>query len=192
MMIDNSLITTEWIIEDIVGGQGLEMSDDGHNCNINLYSCDLEKDYVHELFGFEIDTSLSALFPDIYINVPIGTYKDIYEHEIRYSYTAYSFLQKLIPEKVKMIAGAELASVTFSILHEIGHWKHFCDLNYNPIEYCEYDALERNNFLQLYGDNLESCEALKKYRDISSEKAADKYALSNIQSSLEFIINKNI
>lgn len=116
MMVDNSLITTEWIIENIVGGQGLEMSDDGYYCNINLYSCDLEKDYTHELFGFEIDTSLSALFPDIYINVPIGTCKDIYEHEIRYSYTAYSFLQKLIPEKLKMIAGAELAGVTFSIL----------------------------------------------------------------------------
>ena len=56
MMVDNSLITTEWIIENIVGGQGLEMSDDGYNCNINLYSCDLEKDYTHELFGFEIDT----------------------------------------------------------------------------------------------------------------------------------------
>lgn len=192
MLFENSLITTDWIFENLVGEQGLEMSTNGYKCNINLYRCNLEKDYVHELFGFEIDTSMSVLSPDIYINVPIGTCKDIYEHEIRYSYVAHSFLQKLIPEKVKEIAGLELASVTFSILHEIGHWKYFCHLNLTPIEYCEYDALERNKFLQLYGENLESSEALKSYRKISSEAATDKYALLNIQSSVEHIINKNI
>ena len=190
MIVDNSLITTESIIECIVGSQGLPISSNGYKCYINLYKCNLKENYVHELFGFEIDSSISAFNPDIYINVPSGTCKEIYKHEIEYSHAAREFMNKLIPDKIKSDFGVEFVSVTFSILHEIGHWKHFCDLNYSPMEYCKYDALERKEFFDLYANHLVSYDAFCRYRDIASEKAADKYALAYIQSSIELITKK--
>lgn len=173
MIAENRFITTELIMDKVIGNKGLKKASNGYTCSISLYKCNLEEDFVHDLFNFEIDTSFSMLSPDIYINIPSGTCKDVYEHGTRYSNAAQSFLLNLIPKSIREAVGVELAFVTFSVLHEIGHWEHFCRLKCTPIEYCEHDSMERTEFLCLYGDKLESQEALKKYRDISSEKAAD-------------------
>ena len=58
------------------------------------------------------------------------------------------------------------------------------------MEYCKYDALERKEFFDLYANDLVSYDAFCRYRDIASEKAADKYALAYIQSSIELITKK--
>ena len=181
-------ITTKQIIDAVVDKQGLAVSPKGYICNISLYNCNLREDFVHMLFGFEIDSSISLFNPDIVINIPNGECSDIFEHDYTYSNKIMKMLLNLIPMNIKKSYGNELSYVTFSVLHEIGHWKYLCDMNWTPIEYQENDSVEREHFLTLYGEKLASEDAFLNYRQISSEKAADKYALSMLENCLERIV----
>lgn len=181
-------ITTKQIIETIVDKQGLTVSPKGYICNISLYNCNLREDFVHMLFGFEIDLSISFFRPDIVINIPNGECSDIFEHDYKYSNKIMKMLLKLIPTTIQERYGNELSYVTFSVLHEIGHWKYLCDMNWTANEYQENDSVERKYFLTLFGENIESEDAFLSYRQISSEKAADKYAFSKLENCLERIV----
>ena len=163
------MLTTSQILDVIIGSQGLKKSANGYECKINLYKCNLKVKQVYNLIEFGIDPTMSRLHPLISINAPISTCED------------------MIPDYIKETYGDEFSIVTFSILHEVGHWEYFCKMNYTPIEYGEKEKIRRK---EVYVNNWEEDKMAKEYRNIESEKVADKYALNRLEETLKNIVNK--
>ena len=158
----------------------------GYQCNFSLYRCNLDRDDVPNLFEFEIDKSLSVSNPYITINFPDADINEIYKHDEKFNQDKLNYMMKMFSEDIIRKYGKELTYIAFSILHEVGHWKYFCDNNYSPQEYEENDSIERKNFYkENTGKNTE--ESFLKYRKITSEKEADKYAMSKLEDALESI-----
>lgn len=160
----------------------------GFKCYFSLYRCNLSRNDVHDLFEFEIDKSLSVFNPSILISIPEGEVGEIYSHDEKYNYDKLNYMMQIFSEDTLKEYGKELTYVVFSILHEVGHWEYICNNNYSPQEYEEKDSVERKSF---YENNKEkNSEAVFwKYREITSEKEADKYAISELNNALKSITN---
>lgn len=94
----------------------------------------------------------------------------------------------------------KLAYVIYVILHEVGHWLDFKGSGKSSLEYNLWDSEFRNrskefarNINAIPGhkaDELKHAkEAVDMYKNIPSEKAADKYAFENIKARLEIVRN---
>ncbi len=182
-------MTTNEIIDILFeGSKELHIESKGYKCQICLYKCNLSRNDVYNLFNFEVDDSLSAFNPRSSISIPEGEIKEIYKHDEKYNQDKLSYMMKIFPEDIIKQYGKELTYVVFSILHEVGHWMYICNKNYSPQEFKEKDSLERKNFYKENG-NDDSEEAFWRYREITSEKAADKYAIIKLNDALEAIVN---
>lgn len=160
----------------------------GYKCYFNLYKCSLKNDDVHNLFDFQFEKTFSAFHPKILINIPEGEIIDVFKHDEKYNYKELNYLLKMFSEDIIKEYGKELTYIVFCILHEVGHWVYMCNNDYSPQEYEEKDFNERKMF---YENNVEitSEESFQKYREITSEKEADKYAIEKLQGALEAIVN---
>lgn len=185
-------MTTKQIIEILIGADyklDKEVKD-GKWCSVSLYRCNLQCNLVDVLFTLEIDHSLSVNNPRIYINIPDGDVEEIYQHECKYSPKNLEMFMTLIPTRLVEKFGKELSFVVFSILHEIGHWEYICNNMISPVEYEQQDCLEREIVkCKLEEANTEEGieEVFWSYRDITSEKEADKFALQELEVCLEKI-----
>ena len=168
--------------------KGHHRTSKGFKCYFNLYRCNLSRDDVHNLFEFEIDKSLSVFNPSILISIPEGEVGEIYSHDEKYNYDKLNYMMQIFPEDILKEYGKELTYVVFSILHEVGHWEYICDNNYSPQEYEENDFVERKLFYENHKGN-DSEETFWEYREITSEKKADKYAISELNNALKSITN---
>ncbi len=160
----------------------------GFKCYFSLYRCNLSRNDVHNLFEFEIDKSLSVFNPSILISIPEGEVGEIYSHDEKYNYDKLNYMMQIFSKDILIEYGKELTYVVFSILHEVGHWEYICDNNYSPQEYEENDFVERKLFYENHKEN-DSEEAFWEYREITSEKEADKYAISELNNALKSITN---
>lgn len=140
--------------------------------------------------GKEYDTSELGVY---FANVDIEKY---YEFENKYNPCqlkevmndiSYLFILNFVDEPI--------IYATYVTLHEIGHWINFKKSGMTSIEYAKWDSefrrqpSEYSNFVREMPDNhpmkwIYAKEAVKKYRDIPSEKLADEYAFKNLRSSL--------
>lgn len=69
-----------------------------------------------------------------------------------------------------------LIYATYVILHELGHWINFKESNMSSLEYCIWDSNYRKE-----------AHSNEMYKNIPSEKEADKFALDNIKEYLKKI-----
>ena len=182
-------MTTNKIVNILFqGSKELNKMSKGFKCHFNLYKCDLSRDSIYNLFEFEIDKSLSAFNPSIFICIPDGEVSEIYKHDEQYNYNKLKYMMQIFPQDTIKKYGKELIYVVFSILHEVGHWEYICNNNYSPQEYEEKDSAERKLFYENITEN-DSEAAFWSYRKITSEKEADKYAMSELKYALESIVN---
>ena len=152
------MLTTSQILDVIIGSQGLKKSANGYECKINLYKCNLKVKQVYNLIEFGIDPTMSRLHPLISINAPISTCEEIYKYDEEYFNVEQKNLLDMIPDYIKETYGDEFSIVTFSILHEVGHWEYFCKMNYTPIEYGEKEKIRRK---EVYVNNWEEDKMAK-------------------------------
>ena len=140
------------------------------------------------MFEFEIDKSLSALNLSILISIPEGEVGEIYRYDEKYNYDKLNYIMQIFPEDTLKEYGKDLTYVVFSILHEVGHWEYICNNNYSPQEFEEKDSIERKSFYE-NNKELDTEETFWEYRKITSEKEADRYAMSELVNALESITN---
>lgn len=167
------------ILED---GKTLPLSPKGYVCRVGLFSCDLHQNKVPSLFEFQIDYTFSLVNPQISISIPIGTVEEIYEHEYKFNRNILKLFMTLINKKTNDNYDKKLSFVTFSILHEIGHWNYFCESDFSPKDYEISDGPFREKVIKMVGNEDELFWA---YRNIPSEAAADKWALEHINNYLD-------
>ena len=170
------------------GSKEYHRTSKGFKCYFSLYKCNLSRNDVHNLFEFQIDKSVSVFNPSILISIPEGEVGEIYGHDEKYNYDKLNHMMQIFSEDTLKEYGKELTYVVFSILHEVGHWEYICNNNYSPQEYEEKDSVERKSFYENNKKN-ESEEVFWKYREITSEREADKYAISELNNALESITN---
>lgn len=182
-------MTTREIVDILFDGNTeLWKSPRGYQCYFSLYRCNLDRDDVSNLFEIGIDKSFSFLNPYIWIYIPDADISEIYKHDEKFNQDKLNYMMKIFSEDITRKYGKELTYIVFSILHEVGHWKYICDNNYSPQEYEENDSIERESFYKdNAGNNTEG--SFLKYRKITSEKEADKYAMSELKDALESIIS---
>lgn len=182
--------TTNEIVEILFDGRKEHQRiSKGFKCYFSLYKCNLSRNDVPNLFEFAIDKSLSVLNPRILINIPEGEVADIYRHDEKYNYNKLNYMIQMFSEDIIKKYGKELTCVVFSILHEVGHWEYICNNNYSPQEFEEIDGIERKAFYENNNEENDSEEEFWEYRKITSEKEADKYAMSELKNALEYITN---
>ena len=182
-------MTTNEIVDILFdGSKEHHRTSKGFKCYINLYRCNFSRNDVHNLFEFEIDKSLSALNPSILIRIPEGEVGEIYRYDEKYNYDKLNYIMQIFPEDTLKEYGKDLTYVVFSILHEVGHWEYICNNNYSPQEFEEKDSIERKSFYE-NNKELDAEETFWEYRKITSEKEADRYAMSELVNALESITN---
>lgn len=135
-----------------------------------------------ELGIYFIDTNINGLY-----NMAIDTNPEFVNqmiNEISY-YIKVDFKYKSI------------IYVTYAILHEIGHWINFKKSNMSSLEYSIWDSKYRREVIKISNKikemndmdpykHIYSNECNQMYKEIPSEKEANKFAFGNIK----FYLNK--
>lgn len=141
--------------------------------------------------GKEYDTSALGVY---LANTDIEKY---YEFENKYNpWQLKDVLDDISYLFILNIKDRPIVCVTYAILHEVGHWINFKKSGMTSIEYGKWDSnfrrepSECSKFVREMPYNhpmklVYAKEAVKKYRNIPSEKLADEYAFENL------IINLN-
>lgn len=123
----------------------------------------------------------------------------------------YDVTKEMIEPFLSEEISFDVVFTTFLFLHEVGHWMQFEEVNRNIFQYLSTDIdLEKDNFNKVSALIKQRAERIKKginncvlttneknlfhqymleYRNIPKEKDADLFALSNIRTALELILN---
>lgn len=139
-----------------------------------------EKYNKNELGVYIIDTSVSELYK--------------FDYNLN-QYSAKKTLDTI--NKIFSIASDEheLIYVIFTILHEVGHWLHFKESGKTSLEYWKWDAGERIEIVKFMNepgsialiDYIYQKRYFQIYKNIESERIADKYAFENLEKILKIV-----
>jgi len=160
-------------------------------------TCEERNDYLSKTWTIEKkydNSTLGVYLPDITID-------ELYDLEHKRNAINLHRVQQEI-NSILCLKNDEikLAYGIYVILHELGHWLDFQASGKSSIEYNLWDSEFRNkcnefarNIHTLQSDTADELklakEAVDMYKNIPSEKAADKYAFENIKSKLEIVRN---
>lgn len=160
-------------------------------------TCEERNDYLKRTWTVEnkYDNSLLGIYlPDI-------TVDELYDLENkRNSANLSTVLHEINSILCLKDDEIKLAYGIYVILHEVGHWLDFKSSGKSSLEYNLWDSEFRlrskefaRNINAIPGhkaDELKHAkEAVDMYKNIPSEKAADKYAFENIKAGLEIVRN---
>lgn len=163
-------------------------------------TCEERSDYMKKIWTIEKkydNSTLGVYLPDITID-------ELYDLEHKRNainlHRVLSEINSILCLKNDEI---KLAYGIYVILHEVGHWLDFQTSGKSSIEYNMWDSEFRNtckefikNIHAIPGNTVDELQHSKKavdmYKNIPSEKAADKYAFENIKSKLEIVRNEII
>ncbi|MBP1745078.1 MAG: hypothetical protein H6Q58_2056, partial [Firmicutes bacterium] len=160
-------------------------------------TCEERNDYMKKTWTIEKkydNSTLGVYLPDITID-------ELYDLEYKRNViNLHRVLHKINSTLCLMNDEIKLAYGIYVILHEVGHWLDFQASGKSSLEYNLWDSEFRNKCNEFVKkvhvspvdivDGLKHAkEAVDMYKNIPSEKAADKYAFENIKSKLEIVIN---
>lgn len=136
---------------------------------------------------------------DMGVYLPDISVDEYYNLEMkRNPFNINSVMSEIAKDKIVWIKEYSLLVGIYTVLHEVGHWIYFIGSNKTGPEFSMIEKEHRSKLCELreqiysMNDYLPQKRVLaeefnRRYRDIPSEKAADKYAFSNFWNALDAI-----